>query len=238
VDGLDLTLRPGQSLGLVGESGSGKTTTARILLGLTGHDGGAVQIAGRAWADATTRAGRRALYRVVQPVFQDPYSSLDPSHSVADSIAEPLRYLGDLSRQARSARVLELLDAVHLPRSVSRRKPHELSGGQLQRVAIARALAVRPRVLVCDEPVSSLDVSIQDQILRLLAELREQSDLAYLFISHDLAVIHQICHDVIVMRDGQVVERGRTAEVFTNPATDYAKEFLASIPGRRAAVSQ
>lgn len=236
VDAVDLSLHRGQSLGVVGESGSGKTTLARIVLGLTTPDGGSLQVGGQERGAYTSRAGRRYLHRLVQPVFQDPFSSLDPSHTVASSIAEPLRSLGNFSAPARRRRVSQLLDQVRLPAGVARRKPYELSGGQLQRVAIARALAIQPEVLVCDEPVSSLDVSIQDQILRLLADLRADSDVAYLFISHDLAVVRQICTDVLVMRHGKVVERGRTLEVFADPQNAYTRELIAAIPGSRHAI--
>lgn len=233
VDAVDLTLRPGQSLGVVGESGSGKTTVARMILGLSEPDQGRLNLAGRGHQDYSSRGGRKQLRRLIQPVFQDPYSSLDPAHSVATSIAEPLRALTTLSRSERQRRVTELLEQVHLPSAAAGRKPYELSGGQLQRVAIARALAVRPKVLVCDEPVSSLDVSVQDQILRLLAELREAEGLSYLFISHDLAVVRQVCTEVVVMRHGQVVERGATREVFAAPEHEYTRELVAAIPGSR-----
>ena len=228
---VDLRLSQGQSLGVVGESGSGKTTLARMLLGLTTPDGGTMHLAGREWREYTSRADRRSLRRLIQPVFQDPYSSLDPSHSVGSSITEPLRALTGLGRSARRRRVAELMDMVHLPSALAGRKPHELSGGQMQRVAIARALAIRPQVLVCDEPVSSLDVSVQDQILRLLAELREESDVAQVFISHDLAVVRQVCTDVLVMRHGRVVEQGRTLEVFDRPGHEYTRELIEAIPG-------
>ncbi len=234
VDDVNVALRAGQSLGIVGESGSGKTTLARIVLGLADADSGVVAIGGRDRATYTSRKQRQQLNRLVQPVFQDPYSSLDPAHSVATSIAEPLRSLGSFSRSARRARVAQLLDQVHLPASVATRKPYELSGGQMQRVAIARALAIEPQVLVCDEPVSSLDVSIQDQILHLLAELRQERSVAYLFISHDLAVVRQICTDVVVMRHGKVVERGNTLQVFSDPAHAYTRELIEAIPGQRS----
>ncbi|GFZ78498.1 dipeptide ABC transporter ATP-binding protein [Nesterenkonia alkaliphila] len=233
VDAVDLTLRPGQSLGVVGESGSGKTTVARMILGLSDPDAGSLTLAGLGHQDYRSRSGRKELRRLIRPVFQDPYSSLDPAHSVATSIAEPLRALTTLSRSERQRRVTELLEQVHLPSAAAGRKPYELSGGQLQRVAIARALAVRPKVLVCDEPVSSLDVSVQDQILRLLAELREAEGLSYLFISHDLAVVRQVCTEVVVMRHGQVVERGATREVFAAPEHEYTRELVAAIPGSR-----
>lgn len=235
VDGVSLQVHHGQSLGVVGESGSGKTTLARMVLGLTEPTSGLLRVAGQELHVGASARGRRRLYRQVQPVFQDPYSSLDPAHPISTSIAEPLRFLGACSRAERRRQVADLLDQVRLPRALAGRKPYELSGGQMQRVAIARALAIRPGLLVLDEPVSSLDVSVQDQILRLLAELREQSGLAYLFISHDLAVVRQICTDVAVMRHGKVVERGPTVEVFASPEHGYTRELLHAIPGRRAA---
>ena len=233
VDEVDFTLRSGQSLGVVGESGSGKTTVARMILGLTDHEAGTLTVAGLGHQDYRSRRGRKQLRKLIQPVFQDPYSSLNPAHSVDTSIAEPLRALTTLGRSQRRNRVQQLVEQVQLPASALGRKPYELSGGQLQRVAIARALAVRPHVLVCDEPVSSLDVSVQDQILRLLAELREQEGLAYLFISHDLAVVRQVCTDVVVMHKGQVIERGRTRDVFASPEHEYTRELVAAIPGSR-----
>ncbi|ACQ78735.1 ABC transporter related [Beutenbergia cavernae DSM 12333] len=233
-DDVSFTIPRGGALGLVGESGSGKTTTARIVLGLLRPDAGEVLVDGRV---QDSPAEIRRARRFVQPVFQDPYSSLSPHQSIASSIAEPLRALGGGNRAERRARVAELLDRVHLPASVGRRRPTELSGGQLQRVAIARALAIHPRLVVCDEPVSSLDVSVQARVLDVLAELREQDGLALLFISHDLAVVRAVCEDVAIMRAGRIVEQGRTLDVFASPASPYTAELLAAIPGRRTAAA-
>jgi len=222
----DLTVRPGDSIGVAGESGSGKTTLARIVLGLTAPDAGEVRIAGR----EVTR-GDRALRRIVQPVFQNPHSSFDPSRSVGWSVLEPVRALGGVPRARRGELRDTLLRDVGLDPALAGRRPDELSGGQLQRAAIARALAVSPQLLVCDEAVSALDVTVQAQILALLARLQQERGLALVFITHDLAVLRELCRDVIVMRRGEVVERGVTAHVFDDPQHAYTRELIAAIPG-------
>jgi peptide/nickel transport system ATP-binding protein len=230
VDDVSFRLRRASTLAVAGESGSGKSTLARMVLGLLRPTAGSVLFDGR---DISTAAARRssAFRRRVQPVFQNPYSSLDPMYSVFRAIEEPLRIhrLGDRAQRERTVR--ELADQVALPSSVLGRLPRELSGGQRQRVALARALALRPEVLVCDEAVSALDVVVQAQILDLLADLQAALGLTYLFISHDLAVIRQIAHDVLVMRAGRVIEHAPTEQVFTAPRQEYTRQLLAAIPG-------
>jgi peptide/nickel transport system ATP-binding protein len=232
VDNVSFRLPRARTLAIAGESGSGKSTLARMVLGLLRPTSGRVLFDGEDVAGMDRRASLK-FRRRVQPVFQNPYSSLDPMYSVFRSIEEPLRIhrIGD--RAQREQAVRELADWVALPSSVLHRLPRELSGGQRQRVAIARALALQPEVLVCDEAVSALDVVVQDQILRLLAELQATLGLSYLFISHDLAVIHQIADEVLVMRGGRVVEYAPTEAVFTAPRADYTRRLLEAIPGAR-----
>ncbi|HKF78875.1 MAG TPA: ATP-binding cassette domain-containing protein [Candidatus Dormibacteraeota bacterium] len=219
VRGVSFDLTAGESLGVVGESGSGKTTLLRLLLGLERPDAGSVAYHGG------------ALRREVQAVFQDPASALDPRMRVADIVLEPLRVLhiaGD-----RRARLAELLDAVGLPAAAAGRYPHEFSGGQRQRIAIARALAPRPRVLLADEPVSALDVSVRAQILNLLADLRAGFDLALVLVSHDLSVVRHLCDRVLVMLGGEMVEAGDTRAIFRAPQHEYTRTLLAAIPRLR-----
>ena len=230
VDQVSFAVPAGSTTAVVGESGSGKTTVARMALGLETPTSGEVRIDGTPVATAS-RAQRRAIRRAMQPVFQDPYASLNPMFTVEHIVDEPLRVFRVGDRRSRSARVAELLDHVALPRSAARRHPGELSGGQRQRVAIARALALDPRLVVCDEAVSALDVIVQDQILTLLADLQRDLGLTYLFITHDLAVVRLVAHDVLVMRDGKVVESGTVDAVFDDPRSDYTRDLLGAIPG-------
>ncbi len=231
VDSVSLRIRRGSTLAVAGESGSGKTTLARMVLGLMRPTSGGVTFDGADVA-GMDRARAFEFRRRVQPVFQNPYSSLDPMYSVYRLIEEPLAVHGVGDRDTRRRTVRELLDEVALPSAVLVRRPRELSGGQRQRVAIARALALRPELLVCDEAVSALDVIVQDQILQLLIELQGRLGLTYLFISHDLAVIRRIADDVLVMRAGRVVEAGPAEQVFGDPRDDYTRGLLDAVPGR------
>ncbi len=230
VDDVSFSLRRGSTLAIAGESGSGKSTLARMVLGLLQPTSGTVLFDGTRIDTTVDRDAALAFRRRVQPVFQNPYSSLDPRYSVFRAVEEPLRIhrIGDRAGRARAVR--DLADQVALPSSVLGRLPRELSGGQRQRVAIARALALRPDVLVCDEAVSALDVVVQAQILDLLGELQAELGLAYLFISHDLAVIRQLADDVLVMRAGRAVERAPTEELFTRPGHEYTRRLLQAIP--------
>ncbi|GAA3376857.1 hypothetical protein GCM10020367_50210 [Streptomyces sannanensis] len=233
VDGVSFTLPPGGSLGIVGESGSGKTTTVRMLVGLETPDGGTVHLDGRdRSARARGRAERLARAREIQMVFQDPYLSLDPRIPVSQCIEEVLRLHFPLDAEARRSRVAELLDQVGLGEREAGALPRRLSGGQRQRVAIARALAARPRVLVLDEAVAALDVSIQAQILDLLTTIRRDEGIGFLFVSHDLAVVRHITDDVVVLRSGRIVESGSTAQVLTAPQHGYTRLLLNSVPRR------
>ncbi len=219
----------GQTVAIVGESGSGKTTTARMLLKLIEPTSGTMSFDGMDVA-TLSKPQLREFRQRVQPVFQDPYSSLNPMFTVERIVDEPLSTYKRGNARERAARVRELMDQVALPQSMLRRYPSELSGGQRQRVAIARALALKPDLIVCDEPVSALDVLVQAQILKLLGDLQSELGLSYLFISHDLAVVRLISDFVCVMKDGELVEAASSEEVFTNPRHPYTRRLLASIP--------
>ncbi|MFD5213508.1 ABC transporter ATP-binding protein [Microbacterium sp. NPDC058345] len=236
VDDVSLAIPRGETVAIVGESGSGKTTTARMLLKLIEPTAGTIRFEGR---DVSTldRAQAREFRQRVQPVFQDPYSSLNPMFTIERLIAEPLEFYKRGSRAERRARVRKLLDDVALPHSMLQRYPSELSGGQRQRVAIARALALSPDLVVCDEPVSALDVLVQDQVLTLLRDLQQEYGLSYLFISHDLAVVRLISDYVCVMKDGALVEAASSEEIFTNPRDPYTRRLLASIPGNELGIA-
>ena len=240
VDGVSLAVEPRGSLGIVGESGSGKTTTARMLVGLERPTSGSVELYGRPLPSRIRTADRRQLAKVVQMVFQDPYGSLDPRQSVGGAITEILRLHTGLDRPALEGRTRELLSAVGIPFARADAFPRELSGGQRQRVAIARALASNPRILVLDEAVSALDVSIQAQILNLLNDLRESMHLTYLVISHDLAVIRYLVDDVAVMYGGRVVESGPVEQVLRQPSHEHTQRLIESVPrpGRRVGQNQ
>ncbi|MGW6027311.1 dipeptide ABC transporter ATP-binding protein [Streptomyces sp. NPDC055099] len=227
VDGVSLTVRRGETLGVVGESGSGKTTLGRMLVGLLEPSAGAVRHGGA--REPGEKAAGGDARGGVQMVFQDPVSSLNPRRSIGESIADPLRARGERDAVVR-ARVSDLMERVGLDPAYYGRYPHEFSGGQRQRVGIARALAAEPRVIVCDEPVSALDVTTQAQVTALLAELQREHGLALVFIAHDLAVVRQVSDRVAVMRQGRIVEHGSVDEVYGTPRQAYTKQLLAAVP--------
>ncbi|MDX6363360.1 MAG: peptide/nickel transport system ATP-binding protein ddpF, partial [Streptomyces sp.] len=228
VDDVSLVIHRGETLGVVGESGSGKTTLGRMLVGLLEPTAGSVRYEGRA---------QSGVNPAVQMVFQDPVSSLNPRRSVGESIADPLRARGELSEERIRGRVRDLLERVGLEEAHYDRYPHEFSGGQRQRVGIARALAAEPRAIVCDEPVSALDVTTQAQVVALLAELQRELGLALVFVAHDLAVVRQVSDRVAVMRRGRVVEHGPADEVYESPRDPYTRQLLAAVPALDPAVA-
>ena len=223
-------IRRGETLGIVGESGSGKSTVARCVARLIEPDSGEIRIGDTDFGRLSHRALREARRRV-QMVFQDPYGSLDPRCTAGKLVAEGLIVHGTPPAVAWR-RALELLELVGIDRRAAARYPHEFSGGQRQRIGLARALALEPEVLIADEPVSALDVSVQAQVLRLLADIRDRLGLTVLFITHDLRVAAQVCDSIAVMRQGEIVEYGLTAEVFAAPRHPYTRELFAAIPGR------
>jgi peptide/nickel transport system ATP-binding protein len=231
LDGVSVEVGANESVGVVGESGSGKTTLGRCLVGLETSSAGTIDINGVDAADYSrlTRVDRTRLRRTVQIVFQDPYSSLDPTETVGAALREVLVVNGFPTEKVR-ARIDELLERVGLPLGYAKRRPAALSGGERQRVAIARTLAVEPKLIVCDEPVSALDVSVQAQILNLFKELREEFGLSYLFITHDLAVVRQVVDRIYVLHQGKVVEQGPVDRVLNRPEHPYTKRLIASIP--------
>jgi len=228
VDGVDLYIAPGETLGLVGESGCGKSTLGRLLLRLVEPSGGSVRFGGEE-ITALDRDALRARRRHFQLIFQDPFSSLDPRMSVAASLAVPMRFAG-IARAEHADRINVLLARVGLPPEAAQRYPHQFSGGQRQRIVIARALATSPRFVVCDEPVSALDVSIQAQVVNLLRDLQAELGLTYLFISHDLRVVRHLADRVAVMYLGRIVETGDKASLFGAPRHPYTQALLAAVP--------
>ena len=229
VDGVSFELEAGRTLGLVGESGSGKSTTGYCVLQLLRPTSGSIRFLGK----ELTELGRGELRRIrreMQIVFQDPYSSLDPRMTVGNIVAEPLQVHGIGTRRARRKTVQELLEVVGFNPEYTNRYPHEFSGGQRQRIGIARALALNPKLIVCDEPVSALDVSIQAQILNLLKDLQRDFGLSYLFVAHDLAVVRAVSDDIAVMEKGRLVEAGPADRVYSRPEHEYTKALLAAVP--------
>jgi peptide/nickel transport system ATP-binding protein len=230
LDDVSFTLRAGTTLGVVGESGSGKSTLARLVMALETPSAGRVLFEGRDLHTLAPEALRDAR-RDFQMVFQDPYSSLDPRMTIARTVAEPLEKLDHVSRAERRERAAAMLDAVGLNAAQDLDKvPHEFSGGQRQRIAIARALVTHPKLIVADEPVSALDVSVQAQVLNLMQDLQQRLGLAYLFIGHDLAVVQRLADELLVLQSGRVVERGLPAEVLRAPAHPYTQRLLAALP--------
>lgn len=230
VDSVDLRIKAGSTLGIVGESGCGKTTLGRTILGLAPATGGQILFEGQDITNCDARKFK-ALRKEMQIIFQDPYSSINPRHSIKKTIAEPLLVNGIIrDRKQREARVLELMETVGLSRRFENSYPHELDGGRRQRVGIARALAVHPKFIVCDEPVSALDVSIQAQVLNLLMDLQESLSLTYLFITHNLSVVRHISTEIAVMYLGQCIERAPSRELFEHPLHPYTKALISAIP--------
>jgi len=226
--GVGFEIAPSETLGLVGESGSGKTTIGRAVLGLVKASGGTIRFDGRDITGAGRRE-RRALAKDIQVVFQDPYSSLNPAMPIGDILSEPLIMQGVTSKDARS-RVRTLLDQVGLPSDAADRRPSEFSGGQRQRIAIARALAPEPRLIVCDEPVSALDLTTQARVLDLFVEIQQRTGVAYLFISHDLAVVRHISDRACVLYRGDIVETGQVDDVISRPTHEYTKRLILAAP--------
>jgi peptide/nickel transport system ATP-binding protein/oligopeptide transport system ATP-binding protein len=229
VEDVTLTVRRGETLGIVGESGCGKSTTARLMTRLIDPTAGSIRFEGR---DITRLSQRRMrpLRREMQMIFQDPYASLNPRKTVEQIVGQPFAIHGGLSSREAKQRVKELLEIVGLSREHSSRYPHEFSGGQRQRIGIARALALNPKLIVCDEPVSALDVSVQAQILNLLRSLQDEFDLTYVFISHDLSVVRQICNRIAVMYLGRIVELADSEEIFEHPRHPYTAMLISAVP--------
>jgi peptide/nickel transport system ATP-binding protein len=234
VNDVSVAVAPGEIVGLVGESGCGKTTLSRIMIGIEQPTQGEVRYGGNPVA---SRADWRALRRSVQYVFQDPFTALCPTMRIGKALAEPLAIHGLCAPSERDGKVARMLEMVGLHPDVARRMPNQLSGGQRQRVNLARALMVEPKILICDEIVSGLDVSVQAQVLQLLLDLKQRLDLSLIFISHDLRVVRYLCDRVLVMYLGEIVEQGETASVFDNPRHDYTRTLLAAIPDHSRALA-
>jgi oligopeptide transport system ATP-binding protein len=234
LDDVSLTLNTGSTLAVVGESGSGKSTLARCLLQLQPCDSGEVIFQGQNLAQLDKNQ-LRGMRKNLQMVFQDPYASLNPRMRVADIVGEGLLIHGLGSVQERLQRVHQMLERVGLNSADAKKYPHQFSGGQRQRIGIARALILQPKVVICDEPVSALDVSVQAQILLLLKELQQEMGLSYIFITHDLRVVRHIANDMIVMHQGKIVEQGSVTSIYNAPQQAYTQQLLAAIPGRKAA---
>jgi len=224
----DLDIAAGESLGIIGESGSGKSTLIRLLMGLDRPTAGSVRVDGREIDTSRSARSLHWLRRQAGVVFQDPYASLDPRQTAAQIIAEPLWALG--IEEDHRARVAEVLEQVGLDPEMAQRHPHEFSGGQRQRIAIARAIVHRPRILVGDEPLSALDVTVRAQILSLLETLASTTDMTLVLVSHDIGVVQNLCDTVAVMQDGRIVEHGKTTDVLLHPQQDYTQTLLAAIP--------
>jgi oligopeptide transport system ATP-binding protein len=229
VDDVSFSIEEGTTLGLVGESGSGKSTSGYCVLQLLTPTGGSVRFEGRELTELK-REELRKMRRQMQIVFQDPYSSLNPRMTVGDIVSEPMEVHGIGTRKTRRDSVRRLLDVVGFDPTFTNRYPHEFSGGQRQRIGIARALALNPKLIVCDEPVSALDVSIQAQILNLLRDLQRDFGLTYLFIAHDLAVVRAMSDSIAVMNQGKIVEAGPAEQIYTNPQNEYTKALLTAVP--------
>lgn len=228
VDGVSLRIEQGMTYGLVGESGSGKSTTGRAILGLNDITEGNVILNGK---DVTNERGTREAFRKeVQMIFQDPYSSLNPRKRVYDLLAEPLRNFEKLSKEEEKERIHELLKTVGLSPESIHKYPHQFSGGQRQRIGIARAVALQPKLIIADEPVSALDVSVQAQVLNFMQEIQKQYGLTYIFIGHDLGVIRHVCDRIGIMYKGRFVEEGNADEIFNNPQHIYTKRLVSAIP--------
>jgi peptide/nickel transport system ATP-binding protein len=230
---VSLSVTAGRNLGVVGESGSGKSTLARVVMALEAPSAGHVLLNGDDVHQLSPQALRQARVQM-QMVFQDPYGSLDPRRTVRQTVAEPLAVLLGASVSEQHQRAVEVLDAVGLREADLDKYPHEFSGGQRQRIAIARALITRPRLIVADEPVSALDVSVQAQVLNLMQDLQERFGVTYLLISHDLAIVDLLCDEVIVLQQGRIVEQGTCDQVFTTPRHAYTRALLAAMPGVQA----